>query len=55
MTRWDSPLFTIPYEDEAPPYQDIWDAMVGSEGKAKTIKPNLATVMVGSQCFPRVQ
>lgn len=45
MTRWDSPLFTVPYDDEAPPCQDIWDAMVGSEGKAKTVKPNPATVM----------
>lgn len=45
MTRWDSPLFTVPYDDEAPPCQDIWDAMIGSEGKAKTVKPNLATVM----------
>lgn len=49
MTRWDSPLFTVPYDDEAPPCQDIWDAMVGSEGKAKTVKPNPATVMVGLQ------
>lgn len=46
MTRWDSPLFTVPFDDEAPPCHDIWDAMVGSEGKAKTVKPNLATVMV---------
>ena len=46
MTRWDSPLFTIPFDDDTPPYQDIWDAMVGSEGSVKTVKPNLATVMV---------
>lgn len=52
MTRWDSPLFTIPYDDEASPSQDIWDAMVGSEGKAKAIKPNLATVMVRFAMFP---
>ena len=51
MTRWDSPLFTIPYDDEDPPCQDIWDAMVGSEGKAKAVKPNLATVMVELQLF----
>ena len=54
MTRWDSPLFTIPFDDEAPPCQDIWDAMVGSEGKAKIVKPNLATVMVELQCFSRM-
>ena len=47
MTRWDSPLFTVPYDDEAPPYLAIWDAIIGSEGKVKTVKPNLATVMVG--------
>ena len=46
MTRWDSPLFTIPYDDDTLPYQDIWDAMVGSNGSVKTVKPNLATVMV---------
>lgn len=54
MTRWDSPLFTVPYDDEGPPCQDIWDAMIGSEGKAKTVKPNLATMMVGLQCFPHI-
>ena len=48
MTRWDSPLFTITYDDDVPPCLDIWDAMIGSEGKAKTVKPNLATVMVES-------
>lgn len=46
MTRWDSPLFTVPYEDEMPPFEDIWEAMIGSEGKAKLVKPNQATVMV---------
>ena len=49
MTRWDSPLFTVPYDDETPPCQDIWDAMVGTEGKVKTVKPNLATVTVKFQ------
>lgn len=46
MTRWDSPLFTVLYDDEIPPLEEIWDAMVGSEGKAKTVKPNQATVLV---------
>lgn len=54
MARWDSPLFTVPYDDEAPPCQDIWEAIIGSDGKTKTAKPNLATVMVRLQCFPRV-
>ena len=55
MTRWDSPLFTVPYDDEAPLCQDIWDAVIGSEGKAKTVKPHLATVMVELQSFSRAQ
>lgn len=46
MTRWDSPLFTVPFADEMPPFEDIWEAMIGSEGKAKLVKPNQATVMV---------
>ena len=46
MTRWDSPLFTVPFDDEAPPSKDIWEAMVGSDGRTKIVKPNLATVMV---------
>ena len=44
MTRWDSPLFTVLYEDEKPPVDNIWDALVGSDGKAKVVKPNAATV-----------
>ena len=46
MTRWDSPLFTVPFDDEQPPYDAIWEAMVGSDGKAKVVKPNQATVLV---------
>ncbi|KAL9628659.1 MAG: hypothetical protein Q9164_007188, partial [Protoblastenia rupestris] len=44
MTRWDSPLFTVTFDDEAPPHELIWEAMIGPEGKTKTVKPNLATV-----------
>lgn len=55
MTRWDSPLFTVPFDDDAPPFQDIWDAMVGSDGKAKIVKANLATVMVNSIRSGRVR
>ena len=54
MTRWDSPLFTVLYGDEAPPCLAIWDAMIGSEGKVKTVKSNLATMMVGLQLVLRV-
>ena len=46
MTRWDSPLFTVPYDDEKPPFEDIWEVLIGSEGKAKTVRPNQATVAV---------
>lgn len=46
MTRWDSPLFTVPFDDERPPLDAIWEAMVGSDGKAKVVKPNQATVLV---------
>ncbi|CAL8575603.1 kti12, chromatin associated [Xanthoria parietina] len=45
MTRWDSPLFTVPYDDSAPPCEAIWNALIGSEGELKKVKPNLATVM----------
>ncbi|KAK4506697.1 hypothetical protein PRZ48_000430 [Zasmidium cellare] len=46
MNRWDSPLFTIPFEDPDPPYDEIWEAMVGSDGsKPKVVRPNAATVL----------
>ncbi|CAI9625193.1 unnamed protein product [Alternaria burnsii] len=45
MTRWDSPLFIVVEQDEKPPCDQIWDAMVGSDGKMKMVKPNLATVL----------
>ncbi|KAI5777281.1 chromatin associated protein KTI12 [Geopyxis carbonaria] len=43
MARWDAPLFTVPYCDEAMDCDGIWAAMVG-ERKA-VVKPNLATVL----------
>ena len=46
MTRWDSPLFIVVGEDATPPCEQIWDALVGSDGKMKVVKPNLATVLV---------
>lgn len=46
MTRWDSPLFTVPSDDETPPFDAIWEALIGSDGSTKTIKPHQATVMV---------
>ncbi|RFU34594.1 hypothetical protein B7463_g1733, partial [Scytalidium lignicola] len=47
MVRWDSPLFTVVWEDVEPPSSAIWDAVIGSEverGK-KSIRPNQATVL----------
>lgn len=47
MARWDAPLFTVLWEDEMPPCEAIWDALVGSdaEGGKKLVRPNQATVM----------
>ncbi|KAH7380360.1 chromatin associated protein KTI12 [Phaeosphaeria sp. MPI-PUGE-AT-0046c] len=45
MTRWDSPLFIVVEEDATPPCEQMWDALVGSDGKMKVVKPNLATVL----------
>jgi tRNA uridine 5-carbamoylmethylation protein Kti12 len=53
MTRWDSPLFTVLDEDETPPFDQIWEAMVGSDGKMKVVRPNQATVLVCITEAPR--
>ncbi|KAI4139472.1 MAG: hypothetical protein LQ341_004207 [Variospora aurantia] len=45
MTRWDSPLFTVPFDDATPPCDEIWNALVGMGGEMKKIKPNQATIM----------
>jgi protein KTI12 len=47
MARWDAPLFTVLWEDETPPCEAIWDALVGSdaEGGKKVVRPNQATVV----------
>ncbi|KAK0343091.1 kti12, chromatin associated [Friedmanniomyces endolithicus] len=45
MSRWDAPLFTLPYDDAEPPCDAIWEAMVGSDGKAKVVRQNAATVL----------
>ncbi|KAK2029872.1 chromatin associated protein KTI12 [Colletotrichum zoysiae] len=46
MTRWDSPLFTLVWDDDAAQtarvFDDVWDAVAGT-GR-KTVKPNQATV-----------
>ncbi|KAF3204059.1 hypothetical protein TWF192_002111 [Orbilia oligospora] len=41
MTRWDSPLFVVPWMDEDIPGEEIWNAMVNNEA----VKPHLATVL----------
>jgi len=43
MSRWDSPLFTVPYVDEKPDLEGIWDAMMG---KGVVVKSNQATILV---------
>ncbi|KAF7195485.1 Protein kti12 [Pseudocercospora fuligena] len=45
MNRWDAPLFIIPYDDAEPPSDAIWEAMIGSDGKQKVVRPNAATVL----------
>lgn len=45
MNRWDRPLFIVVPEDETPPFDQIWDAIIGSDGKTKVIRPNAATVL----------
>ncbi|CAG8735327.1 33144_t:CDS:2, partial [Racocetra persica] len=39
--RWDSPLFTVLYDDPAPSYDGIWDAIIVKKAKP----PNLSTVV----------
>ncbi|KAL9013743.1 MAG: hypothetical protein Q9173_001587 [Seirophora scorigena] len=51
MTRWDSPLFTVPFDDAAPPHDEIWDALIGVRGETKKVKPHQATMMVGHQTW----
>jgi tRNA uridine 5-carbamoylmethylation protein Kti12 len=46
MTRWDSPLFIVVEEDDTPPCEQMWEALVGTDGKMKVVKANLATVLV---------
>jgi protein KTI12 len=47
MARWDSPLFTVPWDDTEPSCEAIWDAVIGSEaeGGKKLVRPNQATVL----------
>jgi protein KTI12 len=55
MTRWDSPLFTIPFSDPSPPCAAIWDSLIGSAGARKLVKPNMATVAPAHQSANALQ
>jgi len=43
MSRWDSPLFTVPYVDESPDCEGIWRAVV--DGGDTVVRANQATVL----------
>ncbi|KAF2838438.1 chromatin associated protein KTI12 [Patellaria atrata CBS 101060] len=45
MSRWDSPLFTVLPDDENPPFDQIWEAIIGSDGRKIVVKPHQATVL----------
>lgn len=45
MSRWDSPLFTVVWDDASPPCDAIWAALFGTEDKKVAVRPNQATVM----------
>lgn len=52
MVRWDSPLISIPW-DEDPPLEAIWDVVIKGEKKG----PTAAVMQVGDpsrHCFSRV-
>jgi hypothetical protein len=46
--RWDSPLFTVIYDDISVPQVDLWDAVV----LRKPPPPNLSTVTVSDPTLP---
>jgi protein KTI12 len=53
MTRWDSPYFAVVWEDESPPVQQIWDAMIGAPGVRKVVKSHQATMLVSSASWSK--
>lgn len=45
MARWDSPLFTIPWDDPEPPCEAMWTELIdgiGKDGRRKIVRPNAA-------------
>lgn len=51
MTRWDSPLFTLIWEDDdartSKVFSDLWDAIAGET--RKVVRPNQATIQRGRE------
>ncbi|KAH7182745.1 chromatin associated protein KTI12 [Fusarium flagelliforme] len=51
MTRWDSPLFTLIWEDDEAQttkvFSDLWDAIAGEA--RKVVRPNQATIQRGRE------
>lgn len=45
FARWDSPLFTVLWDDEMPACQEIWDSLIGSPDSKPVTRPNQATVL----------
>jgi protein KTI12 len=48
MVRWDSPLISIPW-DEDPPYEEIWNVVMKGAKKG----PTAATLQVSAFMLPR--
>lgn len=49
MVRWDSPLFTVPWTEDQPPLEEIWQAVT-----AGTLKPpnaGTSSVRINDECF----
>lgn len=44
MVRWDSPLFTLPWNEEGTPVEEIWQAITAGVLKP----PNAGTSSVGT-------
>lgn len=45
MARWDRPLFVVAEEDGEGPWEEVWEALVGTDGKQKVVRPHAATVL----------
>lgn len=46
FARWDSPLFTVLWEDKESPNEAIWETLIGNDKSVKKIvRPNAATII----------